>query len=121
MFNKFNFKEHCSFKSNSNLSDLPRIVPKVDLDSGAIRNVVEFVPQDIQSPLSGLHYEAALHSLRAKLNMGLPLSPAAKLSLDDFSSAHAKLLTSEQKIYEVAEKRKARVVRTKNTTTPDEE
>lgn len=115
MFNCFNSKKHCFYFSNPSLPDVPTIVPK-EVD-GVVKNCVEFMPQDVKSPLDGLHYEASIHSLRAKLNLGVPLSLVRPQSLDDFAVAHKKLLSSEQTIYENANKRaQARKVATKNTT-----
>lgn len=119
MFNKFNYKEHCAFYSNPSISDIPSIIPKDE--NGIIKHSVEFVPRDLHSPLDGLQFQASIHSLRAKLNLGVPLSLVKSQNLDDFASAHNKLLNSEQKIYENANKRVAkRQVKTKNTTPPEE-
>lgn len=89
MFNKFNSSEHCEFKSNSVLRDVPVIVP-LERD-GNIVNHVDFKTESLESPLSGCHFDEAVHGLRAKLNLGIKLSEVPNVNIDDFTSAYSKL------------------------------
>ena len=82
MFNYRN-RDREKFFSNHPLPDKVVIVPAVDEDSGNFRNHIKHVPQDNHSELSGLIYNPDTMSLRAKLNMGVPMSQVAMPSIDD--------------------------------------
>jgi len=76
MFNKLPHKP-IEFVSNPRLPDVPQVVPKFDEVKGIVRNEVIYVPHEDCSRLHGVHYSAETMSLRAKLNMGVPLSPVS--------------------------------------------
>lgn len=91
MFNFFNSKEHCDFKSNSHQDRLPVVVP-LEKD-GKIINHVEYKICSNESPLAGSHFDEKIHGLRAKLNLGIKLSEVPNLNVDDFDIAFGKINT----------------------------
>lgn len=76
MFNKLPHGE-IKFISNPRLPDVPKVVPKIDEVKGNVKNEVTYVPHEDCSILHGVHYSHETMSLRAKLNMGIPLSPVS--------------------------------------------
>lgn len=71
MFHYINL-DPINFRSNPPFGEDYVIVP--DKDHGTIVNKVLLVPKDNKSPLDGVHYSAEQMSLRAKLNLGIPMS-----------------------------------------------
>lgn len=65
--------EPIEFRSNPPFTEESRIVPDRD-DHGVIINKVVLVPKENKSALDGVHFSREEMSLRAKLNLGIPLS-----------------------------------------------
>lgn len=89
MFNLFNSKASCEFKSNSKVHKVPVMVPLEE--NGKVTNHLEFKIETLDSPLAGSHFEESIHGLRAKLNLGIKISEVPNLNIDDFDVAFNKI------------------------------
>lgn len=75
MFNSVLKNELFSFMSNPPLSDSPSIEP-LEVD-GKVVNKLVYHPRDNKPYLDGVHFDANVHSLRARLNLGVNLQPVS--------------------------------------------
>ena len=80
VFNSFPEPERIQFRSNPPLPDKVVIVPDKD-ERGNIMNKVTYQPGDNSSPFKGVHFSRELHSLRAKLNLGIQLKQVSMPSM----------------------------------------
>lgn len=71
MFNKFD-SSRIEFVSNPALPDEGRIVP--DEKNGVIVNKLQYFPSSNRSYFDGIEFDKDSMSLRAKLNLGVPMS-----------------------------------------------
>lgn len=80
LFNSFPPPEQINFLSNPSLPDQVVIVPDKD-ERGNVMNKVTLQPGDNSSPFKGVHFSRELHSLRAKLNLGIQLKQVSMPSM----------------------------------------
>lgn len=92
MFNKFSSAGSLiDFTSNPPLPDGVQVVP-VLTDEGVVRNEVRSVVRDNRSLLDGFHFSSDVHSLRAKLNLGVMLRPVPPIVKDNDPAVVSKKL-----------------------------
>lgn len=83
MFNYFSKEKRIEFHSNPPMDETYVLKSVLDSDTGNIKPVLACVPQNHHSELEGCHFSEATMSLRAKLNLGIPLKQVAMPSLDN--------------------------------------
>lgn len=71
MFNFFS-PAKVEFVSNPSLPDKPVVVPRIE--DGKVLNKVTYEPNSNRSKFEGISFDSATMSLRAMLNLGVPLS-----------------------------------------------
>ena len=76
MFSKIKFDREIDFTSNPPLPEKRIVVPGLN-EAGSPINEFKTVPGDNRSPFEGITYCPDTMSLRAKLNMGVRLSPVS--------------------------------------------
>lgn len=92
MFNKFSpAGSLIDFTSNPPLPDGVQVVPVLS-DEGVVRNEVRSVVRDNRSLLDGFHFSSDVHSLRAKLNLGVMLRPVPPIVKDNDPAVVSKKL-----------------------------
>lgn len=92
MFNKFSpAGSLIDFTSNPPLPDGVQVVPVLS-DEGVVRNEVRSVARDNRSLLDGFHFSSDVHSLRAKLNLGVMLRPVPPIVKDNDPAVVSKKL-----------------------------
>jgi len=87
MFNQV-LRERVPFKSNPPLQDHYEVVPK-EVD-GVVINEVICKPTDHHSYWKGIHYSRETMSLRAKLNLGIPMSQVSLGQIENDPSVLAR-------------------------------
>lgn len=73
---------------SSNPPILEEVIAEPKEVEGKIRNSFRKVPSSNRSILSDLVYNEETMSLRAKLNMGLPMTVVSNPNIDDFDKAY---------------------------------
>lgn len=98
MFNPDHVEEKRKvFFSNPPLPEQPRVVPAER--NGVVYNKVIYEPGDNHSYFEGVHYSSESMSLRAKLNLGVPMTKVSFGALEnDPAVLNAKALTIEKTI-----------------------
>ena len=89
-------RKKIEFSSNPPILETYQVV--ADERDGKVYNKVISVPCSNESVLSGLHFSRESMSLRAKLNMGLPMRVVGNPNISDFASAYKKAASLELQV-----------------------
>ena len=97
MFNKFLF-QRIEFRSNPPLPDKPMVVAD-QTPNGSPMNKVVYKPNSNKSYFDGVTFDSGTMSLRAKINLGLPLTKVPNVSIEnDPTILNRRALSVEQQI-----------------------